>query len=122
LISDFTGFPEMLDGMVKTLHPEVHGGILGIRDNQDHINMMKSYNIKVQPENLPGQQESIPRGGDFYEATHVLIITARTIDVQVGSRTPPTPPTIGQFFPLPQTDFITIVKAEMRAIWDILRP
>ena len=32
-VADFTGFPEMLDGRVKTLHPKVHGGILGRRDN-----------------------------------------------------------------------------------------
>jgi phosphoribosylaminoimidazolecarboxamide formyltransferase/IMP cyclohydrolase len=35
-ISDLTGFPEMLDGRVKTLHPKVHGGILHIRDNAEH--------------------------------------------------------------------------------------
>ncbi len=36
-ISDLTGFPEMLDGRVKTLHPKVHGGILHIRDNPEHL-------------------------------------------------------------------------------------
>src|SRR5580698_1358668 len=36
-VSDLTGFPEMLDGRVKTLHPKVHGGILHIRDNEDHM-------------------------------------------------------------------------------------
>ena len=35
-ISDLTGFPEMLDGRVKTLHPKVHGGILHMRDKQEH--------------------------------------------------------------------------------------
>ena len=35
-ISDLTGFPEMLDGRVKTLHPKVHGGILSIRDDAEH--------------------------------------------------------------------------------------
>ena len=35
-ISEVTGFPEMLDGRVKTLHPRVHGGILAIRDNDKH--------------------------------------------------------------------------------------
>src|SRR5947208_2920526 len=35
-ISEVTGFPEMLDGRVKTLHPRVHGGILAIRDNPEH--------------------------------------------------------------------------------------
>ena len=45
-ISEYTGFPEMLDGRVKTLHPKVHGGLLGIRDNSEHIKKMKEYNIK----------------------------------------------------------------------------
>ena len=35
-ISDVTGFPEIMDGRVKTLHPKVHGGLLAIRDNKDH--------------------------------------------------------------------------------------
>ncbi|MBQ9601502.1 MAG: bifunctional phosphoribosylaminoimidazolecarboxamide formyltransferase/IMP cyclohydrolase, partial [Neisseriaceae bacterium] len=34
-VADYTGFPEMLDGRVKTLHPKIHGGILGRRDNAD---------------------------------------------------------------------------------------
>ena len=45
-ISTYTGFPEMLDGRVKTLHPKVHGGILGMRDNPDHVVMMKKHEIK----------------------------------------------------------------------------
>ncbi|MEW6410658.1 MAG: bifunctional phosphoribosylaminoimidazolecarboxamide formyltransferase/IMP cyclohydrolase [Nitrospirota bacterium] len=45
-ISDFTGFPEMLDGRVKTLHPKVHGGLLGIRDNPEHRRQMNEYGIK----------------------------------------------------------------------------
>lgn len=45
-ISDYTGFPEMLDGRVKTLHPKVHGGILGMRNNSNHVRMMKKYNIE----------------------------------------------------------------------------
>lgn len=45
-ISTYTGFPEMLDGRVKTLHPKVHGGILGMRDNPDHLEMMKEHEIK----------------------------------------------------------------------------
>ena len=46
LISDLTGFPEILDGRVKTLHPKVHGGLLGIRDNPDHIKQMKTHEIQ----------------------------------------------------------------------------
>jgi phosphoribosylaminoimidazolecarboxamide formyltransferase / IMP cyclohydrolase len=45
-ISDYTGFPEMLDGRVKTLHPKVHGGILGVRDNEEHVKMMKKHGIE----------------------------------------------------------------------------
>jgi phosphoribosylaminoimidazolecarboxamide formyltransferase/IMP cyclohydrolase len=45
-VSDFTGFPEMLDGRVKTLHPKIHGGILGIRDNPAHAETMEQYGIE----------------------------------------------------------------------------
>ena len=41
-VSDYTGFPEMLDGRVKTLHPKIHGGILGRRDWPEHIAQMKA--------------------------------------------------------------------------------
>lgn len=44
-ISDYTGFPEMMDGRVKTLHPKVHGGLLGLRDNPEHVEMMNKYGI-----------------------------------------------------------------------------
>lgn len=44
-ISDLTGFPEMLDGRVKTLHPKVHGGLLGIRDNAEHRAKMDEHGI-----------------------------------------------------------------------------
>ncbi len=46
-ISDYTGFPEMMDGRVKTLHPKVHGGLLGLRDNPEHVKMMKEHGIKA---------------------------------------------------------------------------
>jgi phosphoribosylaminoimidazolecarboxamide formyltransferase/IMP cyclohydrolase len=45
-ISDYTGFPEMMDGRVKTLHPKVHGGLLGLRDNPEHVRMMNEHGIK----------------------------------------------------------------------------
>ncbi|HSI21517.1 MAG: bifunctional phosphoribosylaminoimidazolecarboxamide formyltransferase/IMP cyclohydrolase [Methylophilaceae bacterium] len=44
-VSDYTGFPEMLDGRVKTLHPKVHGGILGRRDLPEHVAAMQEANI-----------------------------------------------------------------------------
>ncbi len=45
-VSDFTGFPEMLDGRVKTLHPLVHGGILNQRENDAHQQQCAKHNIK----------------------------------------------------------------------------
>ncbi len=45
-VSAFTGFPEMLDGRVKTLHPKIHGGILGIRTNPDHVKAMETHGIE----------------------------------------------------------------------------
>ena len=44
-ISSYTGFPEMLDGRVKTLHPKIHGGILGMRGNDTHLSEMKKHGI-----------------------------------------------------------------------------
>ena len=44
-VSDFTGFPEMLDGRVKTLHPKVHGGILAIRTRPEHVQAMSEHGI-----------------------------------------------------------------------------
>jgi len=46
-ISEYTGFPEMMDGRVKTLHPLVHGGLLGLRDNPEHVRMMEEHGIKA---------------------------------------------------------------------------
>ena len=45
-ISDLTGFPEMLDGRVKTLHPRVHGGILHVRDNAAHVAAVEAHGIE----------------------------------------------------------------------------
>ena len=45
-VSEYTGFPEMLDGRVKTLHPKVHGGILFRRENPDHVRQCEEHGIK----------------------------------------------------------------------------
>lgn len=45
-VSDVTGFPEIMDGRVKTLNPFIHGGILSVRDNQEHLNQMQEHGIK----------------------------------------------------------------------------
>ncbi|MEO1104699.1 MAG: bifunctional phosphoribosylaminoimidazolecarboxamide formyltransferase/IMP cyclohydrolase, partial [Pseudomonadota bacterium] len=44
-VSDLTGFPEMMDGRVKTLHPKVHGGLLALRDNDEHVAAMTKHDI-----------------------------------------------------------------------------
>ncbi|MDD5129741.1 MAG: bifunctional phosphoribosylaminoimidazolecarboxamide formyltransferase/IMP cyclohydrolase [Candidatus Omnitrophica bacterium] len=44
-VSQYTGFPEMLDGRVKTLHPKIHGGLLALRDNPDHLRVLAEQNI-----------------------------------------------------------------------------
>jgi phosphoribosylaminoimidazolecarboxamide formyltransferase/IMP cyclohydrolase len=45
-VSEVTGFPEMLDGRVKTLHPKVHGGLLGVRSNPEHVRQMAEHGIE----------------------------------------------------------------------------
>ncbi len=46
-VSEFTGFPEMLDGRVKTLHPKVHGGILAQKTNPDHLKQMEEHGLEA---------------------------------------------------------------------------
>ncbi len=46
-VSEYTGFPEILDGRVKTLHPKIHGGLLGMRDKPSHRSQMKEQNIQA---------------------------------------------------------------------------
>jgi phosphoribosylaminoimidazolecarboxamide formyltransferase/IMP cyclohydrolase len=45
-VAELTGFPEMMDGRVKTLHPKVHGGLLAIRDNKEHAAAMQTHGIR----------------------------------------------------------------------------
>ncbi len=46
-VSDYTGFPEMMDGRVKTLHPKIHGGLLAIRDNEQHMKEAKQNGVEM---------------------------------------------------------------------------
>ncbi len=66
-ISDLTGFPEMMDGRVKTLHPKVHGGLLAIRDNPEHSAAMAAHAIAaidLVVVNLYPFAETVKRGSD----------------------------------------------------------
>lgn len=65
-VSEFTGFPEMLDGRVKTLHPLVHGGILNQRDNADHQRQCAEHGIRpidIVAVNLYAFEKTVSREG-----------------------------------------------------------
>src|ERR1043165_6158277 len=64
-VSDLTGFPEMMDGRVKTLHPKVHGGLLAIRDDANHAASMKEHGIAaihLLVVNLYPFEATVPKG------------------------------------------------------------
>lgn len=66
-VSDVTGFPEMMDGRVKTLHPRVHGALLAVRDNPEHARAMEAHEIgaiDLVVVNLYPFEETVMRGAD----------------------------------------------------------
>lgn len=66
-VAQVTGYPEMMDGRVKTLHPAVHGGLLALRDNVDHQAAMKAHGIgpiDLLVVNLYPFEETVARGAD----------------------------------------------------------
>ena len=69
-ISDLTGFPEMMDGRVKTLHPKVHGGLLSVRDNADHLASMETHGIgaiDLVAVNLYPFEKTVASGASYEE-------------------------------------------------------
>ncbi len=67
-VSDITGFPEIMDGRVKTLHPGIHGGLLAIRDDEEHISSMVENgisNIDLLICNLYPFEETVGAGADY---------------------------------------------------------
>ncbi|MGB8954955.1 MAG: bifunctional phosphoribosylaminoimidazolecarboxamide formyltransferase/IMP cyclohydrolase, partial [Tumebacillaceae bacterium] len=69
-ISDVTGFPEIMDGRVKTLHPNIHGGLLAIRANAEHMAAIESLNIRPIDYvivNLYPFKETISKPGVHFE-------------------------------------------------------
>lgn len=65
-VSDVTGFPEMMDGRVKTLHPKIHGAFLALRDNENHVSSMNEHDIEpidLVIINLYPFEETIEKGG-----------------------------------------------------------
>ncbi len=69
-ISEITGFPEIMDGRVKTLHPKVHGALLGVRDNKEHLQAMQLHGIgeiDMVVVNLYPFEATVARGAEFHE-------------------------------------------------------
>ena len=69
-VAEVTGFPEMMDGRVKTLHPVVHGGLLALRDNDEHVAAMKEHNIggiDLVVVNLYPFEATVAKGADYAE-------------------------------------------------------
>lgn len=67
-VAEVTGFPEMMDGRVKTLHPMVHGGLLALRDNPGHVAAMEAHGIgpiDLLVVNLYPFEATVARGGDY---------------------------------------------------------
>jgi phosphoribosylaminoimidazolecarboxamide formyltransferase / IMP cyclohydrolase len=67
-VAELTGFPEMMDGRVKTLHPNVHGGLLAIRRNSQHAAALKEHGIRpidLLVVNLYPFEETVAKGADF---------------------------------------------------------
>ncbi len=67
-VSEVTGFPEMMDGRVKTLHPKVHGGLLALRDNDDHVAAMQEHGIggiDLLVVNLYPFEATVAAGADY---------------------------------------------------------
>ncbi|RIV17408.1 bifunctional phosphoribosylaminoimidazolecarboxamide formyltransferase/IMP cyclohydrolase PurH [Alicyclobacillaceae bacterium I2511] len=75
-VEDYTGFPEMLDGRVKTLHPKIHGGVLGVRDNPAHIAAMERQGIEaidLVVVNLYPFEQTVARPDTRFEAAVEMI-------------------------------------------------
>jgi phosphoribosylaminoimidazolecarboxamide formyltransferase/IMP cyclohydrolase len=69
-VSELTGFPEMMDGRVKTLHPKIHGAILALRDNPEHVGKLKEHGIApidLVVVNLYPFEATVARGATFDE-------------------------------------------------------
>ena len=65
-VSDYTGFPEMMNGRVKSLHPKIHGGILALRDNDEHVAAMGAHDISgidLVVVNLYPFEETVAKSG-----------------------------------------------------------
>src|ERR1700742_3079365 len=76
-VSEVTGFPEMMDGRVKTLHPKVHGGLLAIRDNAEHAGAMTQHGIRpidLLVVNLYPFEQTVAKGAAYDDCIENIVI------------------------------------------------
>jgi len=76
-VSEYTGFPEMMDGRVKTLHPKIHGGLLAIRENKEHMKQAKDNKIEMIDlvvVNLYPFEDTVKKGVSFEETIEMIDI------------------------------------------------
>ena len=76
-VSAVTGFPEIMDGRVKTLHPKIHGGLLALRDKQDHAESMRVHGIEgidLLAVNLYPFEATVAKGANFDESVENIDI------------------------------------------------
>src|SRR5436853_3355362 len=81
-VSQLTGFPEMMDGRVKTLHPKVHGGLLAIRDNREHAGAMTSHGIRpidLLVVNLYPFEATVAKGASYADCVEHIDIRGPAI-------------------------------------------
>jgi phosphoribosylaminoimidazolecarboxamide formyltransferase/IMP cyclohydrolase len=81
-VSDVTGFPEMLEGRVKTLHPKVHGGILAKRSDSEHLDALAEQGIEridLVVVNLYPFRETVARGASFAETVEMIDVGGPTM-------------------------------------------
>jgi phosphoribosylaminoimidazolecarboxamide formyltransferase/IMP cyclohydrolase len=76
-VSEITGFPEIMDGRVKTLHPKIHGGFLGVRDNPEHAKAMREHGIEgidLLVSNLYPFEATVAKGAGYDETVENIDI------------------------------------------------
>ena len=97
-VSDLTGFPEMMDGRVKTLHPMVHGGLLAVRDNSEHAAAMEEHEIgaiDLVAVNLYPFEATVAKGAERDEIIENIdiggpsMVRSAGTSVAIASRRPP---------------------------------
>src|ERR1700726_648077 len=88
-VAELTGSPEMMDGRVKTLHPKVHGGLLGIRGNAEHASAMQQHGIRpidLLVVNLYPFEQTVARGAPFDDCVENIDIGGPAL-IRAAART-----------------------------------